>query len=856
MAESGLGVPKTRDELPVDGAAPEVISALRRRGLCVVVAEPGAGKSTRLPNLLLDALFCQPGNKEQGRVVMVEPRRIAAESAARRLASQRGERLGETVGLRRRGKTVVGPSTRLEVVTDGVILQMLRHDPTLDGLALVIFDEVHERSLIGDASLAIALHVRRELRPDLMVLAMSATVDTESLSAFAGWPDDPAPVTNVAGRTFPVEVAFRRPDGSGLIDSVASATLDMVRSGTGDVLVFLPGVYEINAVARILQRITDDRVEVVPLHGKLTDAQQQQAFAVMPPGKTKVVLATTIAQTSLTIDGITAVVDSGRHRVLLRDPSTDLPRLTTEQISQATADQRSGRAGRTAPGQAIRCWSPTEHLNMRAYDTPRILEEDLTSLVLTTAQIGIADASALTWWTAPDSTSWTAAIATLQSLGALSPSNEVTERGALIASLPVHPRLAAMIVSASTGNGGDVDTVAASICAALLEDGLAPDDRTDLRSTVIDVASENSQRAYRIREAADRLRRIVDPQSSHRSRTTDIGPLNNLGRLIAAAFPERVGAVTKAGGDTYRFSDGTEVALREDDPLRGTPLLAVAALDADRRRGRIHAAVPVDLDGLSYIPSRLVTRITLTSSHGEGKAFAVMGREVSMWGDLAAQERPIAPSLEDVSREMVEAVRRHGLAILGEFNDNDVGEFRARLAALHDHDSATWPAVSDEALIDSLGDWLIPNLPPSPTVSNGVAKPLAGLSLHQAIRSMVPAAQWHLIDRLAPQTLSVNGRAVDLDWARGLERGEHRPVMAVFVTDLYGLTSTPTVLTDRRVLLELLSPARRPVALTDDLARFWREGYGDVRRDMRGRYPKHHWPDDPATASPGRKPRP
>lgn len=821
----GHGAPFSRPgaPLPVEAALPRLEAALAGGGAAVLVAEPGAGKSTRVPTALRASALPGPG-----RLLVVQPRRVAADAVAARLAEASGAALGRRVGLRRRGRTVSGPDVDIEVVTDGVLLAMLGRDPTLEGVGGIILDEVHERGLTADVCLALVAHLRRELRPDLAVLAMSATVDSAAVAAVLGG----AAVVEVPGRLHPVEVRHRRPDGSGLVGAITAAVAEALDAVDGDVLVFLPGAREIGAVSRELQRgpgAPGRGVEVRTLHGRASAAEQHAALRPSGRGSRAVILSTSLAQTSLTVPGVRAVVDSGLRRTARTDPHTGLPRLLTVPASRAAAAQRAGRAGRVAAGVAIRCWSPTEDANRPAFDDPEIVHADLAPVVLALSVAGIVDPGGLVWWTRPPDAAWAAARELLEGLGALDRGGRATALGAALAAQAMHPRLAAAAISVPGDPTGPA-------IAALLEDGLLPGDPVDLR-TALDLAlqpgpgPEHRTRAARVRAAAgDQVDRI---------RVADVG------EFVARAFPERLAVREEQRPGAFRLAGGLVIELAPGgESLAGARVLAVAELDADRRGGRIHHGAPVDPDRLAaHWPERIRSE-TVAVVTGDGPAMtveAVTRRVLELpAGPLTLAQVARRPDGTEAVEAVVEAVAAGGAERLGPLPEA-MAELQARLTAVRSVDPS-WPDVSGDALARSAREWLAPALP-----GPDGRRPLAGLDLTAALGAWAVGPRGRELERLAPTTATLaSGRVVGLDWRRGAERGEHRPVLSVKVQDAFGTIRTPRVLGGARaVLVELLSPAQRPVAVTDDLERFWESGYAAVRSSLRGRYPRHAWPERP-----------
>jgi ATP-dependent helicase HrpB len=836
-----------RVQLPVDAILDDVVSDLDACGAVVVVAEPGAGKTSRVPAGVLER------SAQTGRVLLVEPRRAAVDGAASRLAAERGERVGATVGVRRRGRTAVSAQTRLEVITDGVLLAMVRSDPTLDGVSTVILDEVHERALSLDVALAILVHIRAELRPDLRIVAMSATLDEQSVAELLGSAAQPAPVHAVSGRLHPVEIRFvpRLVGPQSLELSVAGAIRTALDAVGNDVLAFLPGAAEIRRVERVLHEAVD--AEVVSLHGRVNEADQRRIIEGSTDGRRRIVLATSIAQTSLTIPRIDAVVDSGLSRVGRIDPCSGLPRLATIASSQATADQRSGRAGRLGPGLALRCWSEAEHRSRPAFDDPEILHGDLLATVLTCADIGVVEPESMRWWSAPPRAVWDASRETLRDIGAVDANGGITPAGRAMAALPVHPRFAALLID-DTGIEHASQATALSV-VAVLEDGLRAGEDPDLRIAVAGASSDPTRR-----QLIAQLRSTVEERAEKRAKKrfdqSLVGSSINaeaVGLLMARALPERVAVREPHAATRYRLRDDLVVELPATaDTLRGSSVLVVASLDADRRNGRIHAAAPVSADALVSAMPHLMAEATETNVSGVGPALRVEQSTVVSWNGLTISHRVGAPTSVDAGAAVVAAVLRRraendALAVLGELPDS-FRELQARIAAARSID-ASWPDVVDAALAATAPEWVTPLL-----IGTDPRRPLASFSPTAALALLI-ASRRRELDRLAPTQITLaGGREVTLSWSAGAARGEHRPVLSAILQDVIGTRTTPCVLDGRQpVLVEMLSPARRAIATTDDLAGFWAGSYRQVRSDLRGRYPKHPWPDDPTIVLPPRR---
>ena len=838
MRRVSFGFPPPGPSLPVDAVLPRVVEALGRSAVAVLVAPPGAGKTTRVPLALLGAGGAAGGI--DGRIVVLEPRRIAARAAARRLAQTLGERVGETVGLRVRGETRVSRATRVEVVTEGVLTRLLLADPGADGVGCVVFDEFHERSLDADLGLALVLHARALLRPDLRVLVMSATLDGARVAALLG-PD--AEVVESLGRAFPVVVRHDRAPASrsarDVADAVAGAVLDALARDGGSVLAFLPGVAEIRATAERLDGRLPLGVALAPLYGDLSAEAQDAAIAPAPPGRGKVVLATSIAETSLTIDGVRVVVDAGLARRPRHDAGSGMSRLETVRVSRAEADQRAGRAGRTAPGVAVRLWSLAEDAALEPFARPEITQADLAPLALALAAWGAAP-DELRWLDPPPEAAFAAARDLLATLGALDGMGRLTPHGESLAALPMHPRLGHLAL-----HGGRT-ALCADLVALLSErdpvrpDGPLPVD-ADLRLRVEALRGRRPPVAGgRVDANALRAVRAEADRWTQAWNARDEAPdLDAVGRLVALAYPERVAQRVgeTAAGVRYRMRDGRTAVLDRTQPLADEPFLALASLDARVGGARVFLAAPLaQADIEAAFADQIQTDDTLAWHGG-----AVRARRTVRLGAVVLSETVLRdPDPDAVARAFLDGLRASGVAALPW--SRDAARLRERLAFLHAHDPDAWPDVSDEALAESLAEWLGPHVAGMSRLSD-----LARLDTGAALTAHIGWQRKADVDRLAPSHVVVpSGSSVPLDYS-----DPAAPVLAVRLQEVFGLRETPRVLGGRvAVVMHLLSPAGRPAQVTRDLASFWATGYFDVRKDLRGRYPKHAWPDDPTTAEP------
>ena len=812
--------------LPVLELLPQVRAALAAHPLVVLGAPPGAGKSTALPLELLGEDWLA-GN----RVLLLQPRRVAARAVAARLAHTLGERVGETVGLRVRFETNVSARTRLEVVTEGVLTRRLQRDPELAGVGLILFDEFHERSLDGDLALALVREVQDALRPELRVLLMSATLDL-GLPARLG---ADVPFLESQGRSYPVEVRYLAADPLDPASAVAGAVLRALDTDEGDVLAFLPGVAEIRRTLGTLRERRPD-VVVLPLYGDLPISEQNRAL-LPDPTRRKVVLATSIAETSLTIDGVRVVVDSGLTRRQQFDPATGLSRMVTQRVTRDSADQRSGRAGRTAAGVAYRLWSERTQPLLTAARLPEILSADLAPLVLEVAGWG-AEISALPWLDAPPAPRVLSAQTVLTELGALEGS-QLTAQGQRLLALPIHPRLGHLL---SVGAQQGLGALAADLAALLEErDPLPRSAGSDLTRRVVALRQHRSgggsEGDKAVLERAERLSRQwrgllkVAPDNAPPE-------AEQVGRLLHLAYPERAAQLRPGSHDRYLLAGGQGARLPEGDDLAGQPYIVAAHLDAGSGEGRIFLAAPLDR---AVLDAQATHADTVEWNSRSGTLSAERTRQ---FGRLILESQPLQVVPEALRLEAVRsAVLQEGLDAL-HWTD-DARQWQARVLSLRQWRGEDWPDVSDAVLLARLDDWLTPQL-------GGIRKreDLGRIAILPALQALLSWDLLRPLAELAPTHLSVpSGHSVKLTYRPSGEA----PILAVKLQELFGLADTPSVNAGRTpVLLHLLSPARRPVQITQDLRSFWSGGYFEVRKDLRGQYPKHPWPDDPWTATPTR----
>ena len=830
--------PPMLPRLPIDDMLAPLFAALASRTSAVLQAPPGAGKTTRVPLALLDA----PWLGAQ-RVMMLEPRRLAARAAARRLADTLSEAVGQSVGFRVRGETRVSRSTRLEVVTEGVLTRMLHEDPALENVGLVIFDEFHERSLQADIGLALALQTQEVLRPELRLLVMSATLEGARVAVLLG----DAPVVSSEGRAFPVETRYvpRRRDQS-IEGAVAFAIRRALADDEGSVLAFLPGAGEIRQTEQLLARgVMPVDARVIPLFGAMPASAQDEAIRPAPPGVRKVVLATSIAQTSLTIDGIRVVVDSGLARVPSFSPRTGMSRLETVRVSRAAAEQRRGRAGRTSVGICYRLWAVEEHAGLLEQDRPEILQADLGPLALDLALAGVVDPATLRWLDAPPPPALAQARELLRQLGAIDTESRSTRHGRAMASLAVHPRLAHMLLRGQElGMGATACMVAALLDErdALRHDHSMPD--ADLRHRV-GIVEGHDRSAGVDRATLQRVRdRVREWRAALRIPASASVDDTECGRTLALAFPDRVAQRRPGGEERYLMRNGLGAVLAEGSSLTGAPFLAIAELAGRRPDARIILAAPLSRAELDEaLAEQVVTEDVVEWNALEDAVISVRREQL---GAIVLRETPFrAADPVAVAETLLAALTtEHGMSLRW---SEDAARLRARLAFLHRH-LAGWPDVGDLALRNSAREWLLPHL-----VGLRRREEVHALDLGALVLSKLTWQQRAALDTLAPTHLEVpTGSRIRIDYTDA-----DVPVLAVRLQELFGLSATPHVAGGAVPLtLHLLSPAHRPVQVTRDLAGFWRTSYFDVRKELRGRYPKHAWPDDPMRAEPTRRAKP
>jgi ATP-dependent helicase HrpB len=820
--------------LPIDGALAPLAAALVERSAAVLVAPPGAGKTTRVPLALLDAPW-----RQDGKILLLEPRRLAARGAARRMADTLGESVGDTVGLRARLETRVSRKTRIEVLTEGVFTRMILDDPTLEGIGAVLFDEFHERSLDADLGLALALDVQRSLRTDLRILVMSATLAGEKVAELLGH----VPVITSEGRSFPVETRYLgRNATQRLEDRMADAIQRALRAESGSILAFLPGQGEIRRTEeRLRERLAPDEAIIAPLYGALDRQAQDTAIEPAPKGQRKIVLATSIAETSLTIEGVRVVIDCGVSRVPRFDPDVGVTRLATVRISRASADQRRGRAGRTEPGVCYRLWDEAETASLPAFGEPEIRAADLAPLVLDCAEWGVTDPRTLAWLDPPSPAALDAAREELLALGAIDDAGHLTETGKSLRALPLPPRLSAMLTDAA-GIGAEAD--AAEIAAVLVERGLGGND-TSLDHRREAFRRDRSRRATDMRRLAEswaRTARASLPPSSGREDQAE--GQKQTAALLALAYPERIAKARGPRGQ-YLLANGRGANLDPTDALARAPFLVVAEMQGAAAATRIVlAAETTEADVLRMAGHRIATRDERTFDRDTATVRARRVRRLDAI-ELASEPRPAEPGPE------TEAALAAGLVALGAGKlpwSKAQQQLRDRVAFLRAAGGADWPDLSDAALTATLADWLGPYLSGKTRLAD-----LTADDLGQALDSLIPWAMRRRLEEEAPTHFEApTGNRYPIDY-----EGAGAPALHIRVQELFGLKAHPAIAGGRLPLtLHLLSPAHRPIQITRDLPGFWAGSWSAVKAEMKGRYPRHPWPDDPASAAPTARAKP
>jgi ATP-dependent helicase HrpB len=839
---------------PIDNILPRLKEEVKLNQSIVLHAPPGAGKTTRVPLALLDVM-----PPEKGRIVMLEPRRIAAVSAARWMAKSLNEQAGETIGYAIRFDRSISAKTRVEVVTEGILTRRIQSDPGLEGVAMVIFDEFHERSIHADLALALCLDIRKELRQDLKILVMSATLDYASIASLLG----NASIITSSGKAFPVEEHYLEDSTGPLPMRVTEAVKTALKETNGDILVFLPGSGEIRSCLKKLQEalnMNDDRISLHALYGDLPFEEQERA--IMPSKeKRKVVLATNIAETSLTIEGVHVVIDSGLTRMLRHDASMGMNRLVTVSVSQASAEQRKGRAGRLGPGVCYRLYRKHDLHSMLPFTKPEILVSDLSSLALDLAVWGVKDPHTLSWLDMPPAPAWESSLRLLRNLGALDPSGSVTSIGRAMARLPLHPRLSRLMMRAE--QLGCVH-LGADLAAILTERDIfkhrgvdriisEPDisERVDMlhkwrkkkgsgESTdpSVDVSALRA-----VERTSRQLKRLVSKTTDGSTQYTE--DHDAISRLLLSAYPDSICKRREEGGGRFVHVQGRGVRLSMDSHLGSSSyIIAVQADAGEKAEGFVHMAAPVSDELIRSECANLIeTKRMVEWDKKEGRIVAAVEARL---GALLLSTRRLTPTDEEAAPILFEVIRTTpGVLTFSK----EARMFQGRVELMRrTFPEEAWPDLSDEHLISKPEEWLLPWL-------GGVrsAQGLSGLDVLAALKATHSWQQQRLLDERAPVSITVpSGHGVTLDYTSG-----NLPILAVKLQEMFGLADTPMIAAGRvKILLHLLSPARRPVQITQDLKGFWNNGYPQVKKDLKGRYPKHPWPDDPWNAVPTHRTKP
>ncbi len=827
-------------EYPIDDILPALCASLERTPNAVVQAAPGAGKTTQIPLKLLDAPW-RKGN----RIVMLEPRRLAARTAAQHMSNLLGENVGKTVGYSIQLDNKTGPNTVIEVVTEGILTRRLQSDPSLEGVAAVIFDEIHERNLQSDLGLALCLDCQAGLRDDLRILAMSATLDTASIAAIMGG----APVFASTGRAFPVETRhLGKPPTDRFRDALCSAVKQALSEETGSILVFLPGEREIRRVEKLLNGSSlPGNVDVLPLYGALSEKLQDRAVSPTLADRRKVVLSTSIAETSLTIEGIRVVVDGGQSRNPRFDPRSGMTRLVTEPVSLAAATQRQGRAGRTEPGVCYRLWDKVGQGGLRPFSQPEILEADLAPLALDLANWGIRDPSKLKWLTTPPEAALEQGWKLLKLLRAINDPGRITAHGREMARLAMHPRLAHMVIEGGRlGWADDACNLAALLTGTDIFRRDGPDPlAVDLNLRLSALKGEPTGLSLN-RNALNRTRALArqwlrrTPQKSHHDLALDLSTEERIGALVALAYPDRIAERRPGGEPRYRMSNGKGAVLPAGDALHEAPYLSIAVVSGDTRDARIRAAAPVSAATIEQLFGNEIREEETAAWDSQSRS--VISRRLRHLDALVLSDKPAGNISDDqITSALIEGIRDVGLSCLPW--TSEATELRRRVLCFH-RATGDGPDFSDETLLATLEGWLVPWL-----AGKRLLEHLKCLDMLAVLKSRLDWPTLQMLDRQVPEHIVIpTGSRIRIDYT-----DPAMPVLPVKLQEMFGATETPSILDGAIALqIHLLSPAGRPLQITQDLRAFWDNAYPSVKAEMRGRYPKHPWPDDPLAAVPTR----
>ncbi len=823
--------------LPITGVLPQLQELLIHNSVALLTAEPGAGKTTKVPLALLG----QPWLHDK-KIIMLEPRRLAARAAATYMAQILEESVGATVGYRTRLDTKIGSNTKIEVVTEGILTRILQHDPSLTEYGLLIFDEFHERSIQGDLGLVFTFQTQTLFRADLRLLIMSATLDTRTLSQQL----KQAPMLTCKGKNFPVETRYIGSiEQKEFHQQVAKTIKQLLNTEIGNMLVFLPGASEIHRIEQQLAAFTlPEHTLITPLYGNLSPQSQDQAILPPPPGWRKVVLSTNIAETSLTIEGIRIVLDTGLTRVSRFDPRSGMSRLTTITSSQASAEQRRGRAGRLEPGLCVRCWEESTQRTLTRRTPPEILDTDLTSLALELAVWGIQDPAELSWLDPPPTGALAQARQLLKSLSALNITNGATEHGRKMAQLPLHPRLAHMVLQ---GIKKQLGTLGCDLAAVLSEPDLlkatGQQDQADLRSSM-----ENYYK-YRQERTRPPLVQRINQASQMWQKKLGITPdplnpqhhIDRIGSLLTQAYPDRIAQQQADDRRRYKLANGCLARFPYPHPLEHHEYLVITDLDGKQPLSHIYKAAPISREDLFNDCADILQ--TNECVEWNATSQSVIARREERLGELILEEcRLSQPNPELILAALITGIRSHGLACLPW--TKTLHNWQARVRFLHRtmEPEVMWPDMSDDTLLKTLESWLAPYLTDIFSFTQ-----MKRLDLTWPLQALLSPEQRQIIDSLAPTHFTVpTGSHIAIDYSTG-----DLPILAVRLQEVFGMTKTPTIVNGKvAVLIHLLSPARRPVQVTQDLTSFWKTGYAEVKKELKGRYPKHFWPDNPLEASP------
>ncbi len=831
--------------LPIHSILPSLQQALQQNTQAILTAPPGSGKTTEVPLAVL-----AEGWLHSQRIMMLEPRRLAARAAACYMARKLGEQVGQTVGYRIRLDSRISTSTRIEVVTEGVLTRMLQSDPSLAGYGLVIFDEFHERNLHTDLGLALCLDVQHALREDLRLLVMSATLDVEAVSTLMGH----APVITGEGKRFPVQTVYlESPSKRRIEDEVVHMVMKALSQEPGNILVFLPGVKEIRKVEQRLQeRFSGENVIISPLYGDLPQRAQDDAIALPAKGHRKIVLSTPLAETSLTIEGIRVVIDAGWVRVPRFDPRSGMSRLETVRVAQDSADQRRGRAGRVEPGMCFRLWTEQEHRVLREQTSPEILEADMASLALELAVWGVIDPAQLSWLDPPPPGAFGQSQDLLKQLEALDEEGKVTDHGRHMVALGLHPRLAHMVLK---GKEYGVESLACDLAALLSERDFlkfrGKERNADIRmrldyfaerqllneTTVVDQGM-----LQRIRKNSQTIQGNIKGRPSLKKRTHQPSPPTYLaGVLLALAYPDRIAQRQKGNHGRFRLANGRGAHFVEPELLAQEDYLVIPQLDGHQQWAKIFLAAPVHLEGLEdYCADHIRSRTSVSWNNESGE---VVARQQQCLGELILEDHPLPhPDPTLVVDLLLQGIRQRGLKCLPWSKDLRHWQTRVGFVRSLEGAESSWPDVSNEGLLTSLDQWLAPFIQGKIRL-NQIQDP----DLRKALFALLTWEQQQKLDQTAPTHFTVpTGSRIPLDY----ESGEV-PILKVRLQEVFGVKETPTIGKGKvPLVIHLLSPARRPVQVTQDLVSFWKTSYQEVKKELKGRYPKHFWPDDPLQAEP------